>query len=317
LIGEAEGHPNSDLVSVEVSTTSPHPTLELRLHARAMIRGIVLHEDGRPFADATVAVSAEGEETFEVGAIGPRDRFGRSKSTKTDAEGKFELGDAHPRATYRLTCMPDAKRRAVRVTRQGVVPGATDLRIVIQDEQLVAAHIAGTVVSASTGQPITAFRQRLVRYRDGKVLGLQNEEEVKSATGEFRSEELTLGETYAVAVAGDDHAPALAGPITITKPEHRFDLRLEDLGKLTIRVLEPDGTPAAHAEASLQQKEPRVPGSCFHGPKRTDDLGRAVYDKLAPGEYDVFAWRVQGKHEKATASIRSGQASEVEIRLPR
>src|SRR2546426_7478692 len=60
-----------------------------RKHPSRMIRGIVLGPDGRPAANASVAlVTFEQDATLSDGAFSPRDG---SAVTTTDAQGQFQF----------------------------------------------------------------------------------------------------------------------------------------------------------------------------------------------------------------------------------
>jgi hypothetical protein len=190
--------------------------------------------------------------------------------------------------------------------------------MVVRGQELETGRIAGTVVSAATGQPVTAFRQWLVVVPGREVQQPERRRADPERGRHVRSDELTHGETYALAIAttNDDLAPALAGPIAVTQREHRFEVRLEEPGRASIRVLDPTGTPAQQAQVGIDQRERPVPRTRWLGPRRTDDLGVAAFDKLAPGRYEVTASRL-GQHVTASCEVLAGRTTEVEVRLPR
>jgi RNA polymerase sigma factor (sigma-70 family) len=108
-----------------------------------------------------------------------------------------------------------------------------------------------------------------------------------------------------------------AAPSAIVPPRTDADARTggavaaPTTGALLVRVLHHDGSPATAVTVILRT---RPDGSRLESPRSgTDERGTVRFDDLAPGRCDVWTDR---RHPATAATVRAGETSEVEHRLP-
>lgn len=158
LIAEFEGWCSSD---PHFFALAPGETtfVTLQLVAPVAISGVVVHEDGTPVVGAGVGAVRDEAQRPELDRVKGSDlmsKYGLAM-TETDANGRFELYPIRPgEAAYRVICVPDPKQRDRKTELAGVLPGATSVRIVLNEEELAGGVLEVRVHYADTGAPLSS-----------------------------------------------------------------------------------------------------------------------------------------------------------------
>ncbi len=323
---------------VQVRSTAPghvasdwrewEPPLGVDILERAVgLDGRVVDAEGRGVAGAEVLV-AGGEpiwgssetETIWFAPLIPAEGFGHARVT-TDADGRFHADCVPPKrsvAVYARTAGLGPSQTAI-VTHALGTQG-TEVVLVVEPTWALtgraldadgkpAAGAVVCVVDESNTQMTETVAQGGVPWHDAWV------EDVLAAhtgaDGAFRVEGLRFGRTYtAIAVRGDRAPSEAARHLASTPgaaPPPRVELKLRGRASVTIRVLGPDGKPAADSDAHVLgawSGGGNVPGSGVH-----------QYSGLIPGRQGFRAWSKECPPEYAEADIAAGGANEVVIRL--
>jgi hypothetical protein len=127
--------------------------------------------------------------------------------------------------------------------------------------------------------------------------------------GQYAFESLLDGE-YRIA-AGDERSP-LAEPreLSFVAPSlHMPDLVVPELGRVDVRVTEPNGTPVAEAEVIAYGTLGLPP------PVRTDREGRARVANLVPGPVSLVAKHADLGEGRARTEVALDRVAEVEIAI--
>lgn len=225
------------------------------------IAGVVVGEDGKPVAAATVRLAS----AFMDAGLAP------PLTKQTDASGRFDFG-VHPGATYAVTAeMPKLTAALHRIDLRdpNLTPASDQLRLVLHP---CAASIHGTVFDSAGGAIGGA---RLVR----------TERWVTSATGveadaSGRYELCVPAGGAGVFVTADGYAP-VDDHVNVYGRTRR-DFQLTPGASVVGRVVRAaDKSPVAQAMVTLTSADPRRGGSALTA--ATDDDGRFAFDAVAPG----------------------------------
>jgi len=171
--------------------------------------------------------------------------------------------------------------------------GTTQQASATPDDKLCT--VAGTVVSANTGEPLRRAHVELAPHDDDDAIPYRA---ITDAAGHFTIERVPDGE-YDLGVDRDGYRPASYGQLhgsqhgavlTLQPGQKMTDLlfRLAKLASISGRVLDPNGDPLPHVEVSALRsngaKSTRTEFRAF-----TNDLGDyRIYDVL-PGRYILCA----------------------------
>jgi len=158
------------VASSDVERTAPRGEL-------AGLTGRVVESDGTPVADIPVSlVEFESSLIFDGSAIGEEEPNLELEETRTNAEGRFRLGDANVSGFHGLGIDLGGARATIRVVDHALVPGEhTDVGDVVLAPYGV---ITGRVVDEA-GAPVPGARVRF---------GAFPEQILKASPQEFRSD---------------------------------------------------------------------------------------------------------------------------------
>lgn len=161
-------------------------SITLRLVEPQSISGELVQGDGSPAAGIAIFALRDKDQPTEPGALFGEDNmllYGLGQ-THSDEAGHFEFDRIRPgAATYMLVIAPDPKQRDRKLEVQGVLPGTSDLRIVVSDEALRGGVIEARVIFSDSGDslqsgtwilfeklPLGDWMQTGVRSFEGGVL---------------------------------------------------------------------------------------------------------------------------------------------------
>ena len=153
------------------------------------------------------------------------------------------------------------------------------------------ATIAGTVVSANTGEPLKRAQVILTQQRAGGD-GPDNKpvSVAADATGHFSVDNIPAG-NYDLVVTHTDYLPSRYGQDQIDKPGATLSLapgqriadlifRLHHMGIITGRIRNEDGDPVREVTVTALHR------STVRGKSKTEEAGSGITDDL--GEYRIF-----------------------------
>ena len=87
-------------------------------------------------------------------------------TTESDAEGRFRLSPVRSgRAIYVVGCLPDVVQRDRSVEVRRVVPGTSDLEVILTEAELHGSVLRATVKREDTGAPLEDISASLYRLR--------------------------------------------------------------------------------------------------------------------------------------------------------
>ncbi len=223
---QADGHA-PEVKSVQVRDGIP--PFEFRLGPGRTIRGSVADSQGRPLANANIAVDLwNGIRILDW-------------HTKADAGGRF-VWDAAPSDRVILT----AWKEGYRVVRLAIEPA--DKEVVFK---LVAAsplRIRGTITDAATGLPIETFTVVPIVH-PGDILMLDSARAHHG--GRYVFSEAQNAQPYTIRIEAKGYLPATSPQYPHDGGEQVFDARLNNGRWIEGVVRDPDGSPLAVAEVVL------------------------------------------------------------------
>ncbi|HZI09859.1 MAG TPA: carboxypeptidase-like regulatory domain-containing protein, partial [Myxococcus sp.] len=292
-------------VEVLLESQVPPPEVELVLGGGVRVRGTVRDGQGRPIADAEVAIWAGGQR-----------RGADWTTTRTGADGTYSLGPVAP-GSYRL------KARAARF----LAPASEDYQVdgvTPVDFQLKQAVVVeGRVVDAA-GAPIAGAWLRLSK-REGRSGG-PDEEASYSEDPEASNEEATSDEDGAFALGVPEagswylkavHKDFVAAELRVAAPQQGVRVVLGAGTDVTGTLADEHGTPVRAANIYLM---PREEGAEARRQKQTatDSRGRFTLHGVAEGAYRVAAHvydRTGQRSAMRTVEVRGTEAVHVQLQL--
>lgn len=296
-----EGWLPADQTDLELVDGGELVGLELRLAAGLSIEGLVRGRDGSPRPGARVTVrGGPGAAGQEVGAANA-DAEGRFRVTGL-AEGRYTV-TARSRPTRRLASAPPPAAAGAEAAPAGdpdpdspaleraevrsVPAGGPFLELVLAP----GPGLSGRVVDAA-GQAVPRFRARAGQGNesfDGRF---------DDPSGTFELEGPFAG-TWTVRVEAEGHVQIETLSVEVPQTE-ALVIRLERAARLSGRVVDPDGRPAAGAQVSLRHGAGRT-GMFFGGggagaatarrsiSATSDAQGHFDLDDVAPGDARLSA----------------------------
>ncbi len=227
----------------EIAAARRDLQVDVQLERGRAVGGIVVDARGEPVEDAYLSAKRNTGLALSGASWDYIDR-----STRTDAQGRFSLA-ALPVEPLQLE-----------VYGRGILRADHELDLETSDVRIVvsrAAKIAGQVVDDATGEPVTAFRIRIVEGGGGYGASWAREgHSFRSAEGlwDTDSENLEPGSTWGVQAWAEGYAPArLSGLAAELAPDPRAHvIRLTRGGTVTGRVVqESDGQPIGDAQVLM------------------------------------------------------------------
>lgn len=310
LIGGTPGQTSAHTTLV-LDDTRPQQEVTLRTTPFVTVSGKVVDERGQPCAGAFVGLAADTERDllrrFRSGLHGILPRG------PTAEDGTFSfLAPAGYR--YRLVCraLPDSRELWVRGPEFDAP--ATGLLLTIRELDKQGFVIAGTVVDDEGGAAVPQFSvSRTTHVASGGSEGRVGE----GTNGAFELGPLATGQHCTFVFEAEGFARTRIGPFDTTVRREVVEVRMRRCGKVRLRVLRADGTPAVKVLASLQQVVEDPFSRAWQG--ETDGDGWIEFTDVVPESFVVHAW-VPAQEETRVSSetlVRPGQTSEVQVVLPR
>ncbi len=241
--------------------------------------GTVTDVDGNPIAGATVFAASlhrsedEGRGTY----LSLADEA--LLSTRTDAQGRFEIGELRPGWKVRIAAFAQGRERAATLN---LVPAAAhDAEIVLRPEVVIAGR------ATHDGKPVAGMRVVF-----SSPMGHRYPTTVTDKDGRYRSVHLPPGLYHVLFEAPEGLSARAVGPLNLKAGEQFTEADVElTPGGLVQGMLTDAETGQPIVGAKVFASGPSRP-STFGARVRTDDSGEYTL-RLAPGDYQVRA-RVQG-----------------------
>jgi hypothetical protein len=263
---------------VEIGANSSDLKFELDLGGK--IRGTIVDADGKPIEGVFIGIMFwKGLQVL-------------AWNTRTDKDGRFSWNSA-PHGEARYNIGKEGFMEAGAMFKHG-----EDQTIRLEK----AVTVSGTVVDASTGEPIPHFQIIFGDgFRtDGKMRYTWQRHQGKKGHGGKFAFDLTdgLGAVMYLRVEAKEYRPIISEPFTNTPGNHQFTFKLEKAPPVTGLVKLPDGRPAAgatlvvcsgdnHAYMS-QPKQFRL--DAYDSPNtRTDERGAFSLPPLSDAEALIIA----------------------------
>ncbi len=310
LIGGKQGQTSAHAQLV-LDDARPQQEVTLRTTPFVRVSGKIVDELGQPCAGAHVGLSR----------VGKRDRLEEMRSGlhgilprgPTAEDGTFSfLTPAGYR--YRLVCraLPDNRELWVR-GHEFDVP-ATGLLLTIRDIDKQGFVIAGTVVDDEGGAAVPKF---MVSRTTHVANGASQDQVGEGTNGAFEIGPLVTGSHCTFVFEAEGFARARVGPFDTTVRREVVEVRMRRCGKVRLRVLRADGTPAVKVLASLQQVVEDPFSRAWQG--ETDGDGYVEFTQVLPEAFKAHAWvpAQEGTKVSSDTLVRPGQTTEVQLVLPR
>lgn len=268
--------------------------LVLVLEAPRALVGTVRDDLGQPVPKFSVSarpLDADGDPEWNK----------RVSALVKDGSGAFRLEKLHP-GTWHVTAE---------------APGFQDSdeqRVVVDDGEATvelvcvrAGKLTGLVL-APDGKPL-AGAQVLVRKNEGDDRWRGSANCATDSDGAFDCAKVASGKLVAWA-SHPAHAPSAAQEFELAPGDSlaglTFHLRVG--GRVEVEVLSPEGTEKSGQSVNLSADDAESfdPGG---GYATTDEQGRAVLERVAPGTYTVHVWRdgrTSGNEDSATVTVVEG-----------
>lgn len=319
LLASSEGRGSSEPVWFEPSEARPHVTGTLRLVELTTIAGVVVRDDGSPFALARVmAAPMKGGRRGLMFGPDAEDRFGRPDGVTTGEDGRFAF-EVHPGTTWRLRALPPELRDSLHAELRDVAPGTRDVTI-----RITAADLAGCVVHGrvrrADGGAVDRYRVQMVYYYDDGSRSGVTEVGANVDGLRFSVGPLALGQEYGLLVSLPEDranpaaaAPAYVGPFRADAGQLQFDFVLPAWAELPVRVVDASGAPAREVTVSLWSSTPQ---RGIDSPRRVDDHGVVVLQRRVPGRATLHVYGASSQLLEQEVTLTPGPNAEVVLRLP-
>lgn len=280
----ADGYGRVDIANLNIAGKEA-ATKDIVVEVAHMIAGSVRSVDGQPLAEVEV----------QAWSMDNRNNQSRS-SVKSDEQGQFVIQDV-PQGQYRLIAQHPAYEMSDRNLRAET--GDMSLQILMR----ALPRVRGQVVSAASGQPITAFTVQLrqpIPNSNSTSAVPTTRISVVDPEGRFDLGAPRAGE-YRVHVVAGSHADTLSAPFTVNLGTD-FDgviVRMIAGGTLRGRVVDSTGAPVSGARVSSHHKDwaddlftaslgDLQPWLATEASAVTDGEGRYELENLMPESYQVI-----------------------------
>ncbi len=299
-------HEGEDAVlEVMLEPQVPPPEVELVLGGGVRVRGTVRDAQGRPIADAEVAIWAGGQR-----------RGADWTTTRTGADGTYSLGPVAP-GPYRMKA--EAAHFLALASEEYAVDGVTPVDFQLQRAEVVE----GRVVDAA-GAPIAGALLRLRKQEDlrGYIDEDSHPDDPEASTEEATSDEegaFVLGVSepgtwYLRAV----HRDFVSGVLRVAVPQQGLRVVLRAGTGVTGSLVDEAGTPVRAANIHLVPKEKDADG-WRQKQTATDSQGRFTFQGVAEGVYTVGALvyaRDGQRSAMSSVEVKGPETVHVQLQLP-
>ena len=308
LAAEADGLAQQEPVSITLTAVNPVAEVSVSMIKASTISGVVRWEDGSAAAEARVQAS-------------PRARDGQPELSwlnrihqfQLGPDGSFTLNGIHPEYSYLVSASISEPTHAS-VSLSDVAPGATGVELVFAQEAVRTYSLAGRVVDARTGSPITEYEL----VHGSWMRGLQRGETQRVNDGDGRFELAGLSQfEQALQVRAEGYPPKTVGPLTPTDVASEITIRLERLGSLTVHAVDESGADVAgatvHVHLAVSDERPKLFTDWWKG--QTGETGRVTWDDAKPGHYCVQAAHGERLSDLTFLTVVGEQPNPVTVRL--
>ncbi|KAA0215145.1 PDZ domain-containing protein [bacterium] len=305
--GEAAPQPAADGPTAQPAVAAPSDKGD------AQLTGLVLSHEGKAVSGAVVTArrSNLNVDVPDVSALQPaeaRDALNRyfallhreTRSTGSDAEGRFRFTGLDPRLAYDLSAQLDGAGRAeLRRAAAG-----DNVRLILKPQALLKGRV--------TGPDGTAIGEFSVRIYRRNAEWEARERSFSAPDGRFTME--CDGGALMVALSAPGFYQSQPAEVSVEGTLTEQVFALEQAATLSGTVRDASGNPLANARISSggdvrsRSMERRSAGSWEDesSSARTDSLGRYRLDSLAPREY-TFTARYGESSETRTITVSAGE----------
>jgi protocatechuate 3,4-dioxygenase beta subunit len=297
---------------------APQEPQKIVLGASSTLAGVVVDDAGQPVADAEVWVSSALDKTLsDIGQ--PNFVFGKTArelfSVRTSADGRFRIENFPDDAQAILTVKKSghALHQTANSFRYDELPfhaGQEDITLTLDP----AGSVTGKVVVRGTGQPLASAMVGLQPATPGMGNFLFDQDaNVSAADGSFQISDVPAG-AYQV-MANFTNEPiadwiADAVPVTVAAGQAVPDVQLQAYkgGVMEVTVRGKDNHELlADVGISVNSEDYNRGGS-------TGTNGVA-YFRLPPGQFNVFANKLDWSQAQTQATVTEGQTTQVPVEL--
>ncbi|MDP6409439.1 MAG: carboxypeptidase-like regulatory domain-containing protein [Planctomycetota bacterium] len=331
VLARAEGFATSVSAHLDLQARQRIDGVELFLTLGGILTGEVIADDERPATNATIQVVHMGD--FEI------------SFTTTDSEGRFRLENLDP-GDHQVNAMPKASRMIEMADGESDTLGKLVAELKTALVEITEGELTHVVLGTPARDPIEVSGRITLGGEPHTGAFVTFFGEGGKELSKTRPTTTDDGGRYTVTVDGAGNYLALvqqmsggmSGQTTVEislevpeGPRCTRDLELP-LGRLSGRVLGPDGAPAPGERVTLvpagAARTGMFLGGQFHGEVRTDDDGRFDLRGLAPGDYLLGAGGMtaggmfggESTHGRLVRDVRVGEdewRGDLELRLER
>lgn len=307
-----------------VAGASKPLSVDVVLSRGLVLTGVVKDKEGKPVADAAVALNRSVQMTGGRG--GAMVSFNSVESVRpraeTDFEGRFEFKGLSP-GDYDLTISkPGFTRSVSSAVKAG--DGATPLEVVLSP----GASIAGRLTQPN-GQPVTGYS---ITARPSTPVSSPGIRLVTAAVGTdpeggFVLDGLAPGTAYDLTLQGMGQFRGEPNKRGIVAPAADVEIEVAARGRIAGRVLDAaSGAPVTEFEASYAPARAGgmqivIRGSTFNNDRRTpfsSPDGAFAFEDVPPGNWDVTVWaRTYQEARTGGIAVAAGETKNVEVKAAR
>lgn len=272
----------------------------LRLAVLGEFQGVVRWKDGPPIAGAALRFESKDQ-------YGPYGSVEVATEASSGADGTYRFAKASSEATYIASCVPDATRPFVRMTRPGLKP--TPQHFVFDQAATVGASV-DLAVSVDEGSAPGEVVTRLRLLDERRVWSSGVDETLSVQGGRAPLARLSPGATYTV----DVRAPGFGhvrSESFVAGRDATVAVRLARAARLEVRVLDGREQAAVGADVFLEDSLPQG----LRQQMRADARGRVAFADLPPGTFRVHARRLERRPLEVTVELSAGKLTRVEMQL--
>jgi protocatechuate 3,4-dioxygenase beta subunit len=278
---EVEGHPPIAAPAVAIEEGRTTDLGVLWAGRRAPLAGVVVDDEGKPVADASVGLHGEMPGLLEMmqDMMGMLSRLDQEQpplaATKTDRTGRFAFEDVAPGPQTLLVRAAGFGTATVKVSMTSSGAAEGEVRVVLRRGQVLAGQV---VTTAGAGVPNA--RIALMAQNDPEAWMLGRSFQETDASGAFRFDTLPTGDRFQAIVSAAGY-PTTFGRVEPGRDDNR--VVLHETLRFTVRILTKEGDqPVEGATVAIgigDTAQENEPDSLLFG--TTDRTGRAEIDGRA------------------------------------
>lgn len=307
LVGGIDGQTSAHEVLV-LDEARPKQEITLRTQPFVPVSGKVVDDRGEACAGTQVGLSYVGE--LDLVQAKRRDLQGLPRGL-TAEDGTFHfLAPAGERYRVVVQALPD--NRHLWVKGPVFAAPAQDLTLTVREADRQGFVLSGQVVADDDGAVIPRVSVTMTTHR---AMSASNTALGSGENGRFEVGPVPTGARCSFEFEAEGFARALVGPFETTVRHEVVTVRLRRCGKVRLRVLRADGTPAVKVRANLERTVDDAFGRFWQG--ETDRDGYIEFDEVVPEPFKVHARAASEEGGKAVGEVvvKPGQTSDVQLVL--